>query len=209
MINLRETIEVPRLVDDVFSYVSNFANAAQWDPGVAEATKTSPGRIGVGTVFNLRVRFGGPGGFTAVDGLSLQVASGEVLGLVGESGSGKSVAMLALMGLVDAPGQVLHQKLALSFEFRERTEAEGQGVSGGVDAGDRQRGEGFERQERRSQRSDGNARLGESQDSSRFRSHRHRRAEKHGRSVQNEGNGDVKEGNRIRGRQREQHPELR
>ena len=44
MINLRETIEVPRPLDDVFSYVSNFANAAQWDPGVAESTKTSPGR---------------------------------------------------------------------------------------------------------------------------------------------------------------------
>ena len=58
MIRLRETIEVPRPVDDVFSYVSNFANAAQWDPGVAESTKTSPGRVGVGTVFSLRVRFG-------------------------------------------------------------------------------------------------------------------------------------------------------
>ena len=58
MISLREAIEVPRPVDDVFSYVSNFANAAQWDPGVAESTKTSPGRVGVGTVFSLRVRFG-------------------------------------------------------------------------------------------------------------------------------------------------------
>jgi NAD(P)-dependent dehydrogenase (short-subunit alcohol dehydrogenase family)/carbon monoxide dehydrogenase subunit G len=58
MITLRETIEVPRPVDDVFAYVSNFANAAQWDPGVAESTKTSPGRVGVGTVFSLSVRFG-------------------------------------------------------------------------------------------------------------------------------------------------------
>ena len=58
MINLRETIEVPRPLDDVFSYVSNFGNSAQWDPGVAESTKTSPGRVGVGTEFDLRVRFG-------------------------------------------------------------------------------------------------------------------------------------------------------
>jgi ABC-type dipeptide/oligopeptide/nickel transport system ATPase component len=29
-----------------------------------------------------------------------------VLGLVGESGSGKSVSMMALMGLIDPPGQV-------------------------------------------------------------------------------------------------------
>ena len=52
---------------------------------------------------NLRVSFGG---FTVVDGVDLQVHSGELLGIVGESGSGKSVAMLALMGLIDAPGVV-------------------------------------------------------------------------------------------------------
>ncbi len=54
-------------------------------------------------VRNLRVRFGG---FTAVDGVDLDVAEGELLGIVGESGSGKSVSMLALMGLIDAPGVV-------------------------------------------------------------------------------------------------------
>ena len=52
---------------------------------------------------NLRVRFGG---FIAVDGVDLEVAPGELLGIVGESGSGKSVAMLAVMGLIDAPGVV-------------------------------------------------------------------------------------------------------
>ena len=54
-------------------------------------------------VRNLRVRFGG---FTAVDGVDLEVGPGELLGIVGESGSGKSVAMLAVMGLLDAPGVV-------------------------------------------------------------------------------------------------------
>ena len=58
MIRLRETIEVPRPIDEVFSYVSNFRNAAQWDPGVAESRKTCAGPIGVGTVFELRVSFG-------------------------------------------------------------------------------------------------------------------------------------------------------
>jgi dipeptide transport system ATP-binding protein len=54
-------------------------------------------------VRNLRVRFGA---FTAVDGVDLDVGAGELLGIVGESGSGKSVSMLALMGLIDAPGVV-------------------------------------------------------------------------------------------------------
>ena len=54
-------------------------------------------------VRNLRVTFGG---FTAVDGVDLDVAPGELLGIVGESGSGKSVSMMALLGLIDTPGVV-------------------------------------------------------------------------------------------------------
>ncbi len=58
MIRLRETIEVPRPIDEVFAYTSNFGNAAQWDPGVAASRKDSRGPIGVGSAFRLRVRFG-------------------------------------------------------------------------------------------------------------------------------------------------------
>jgi dipeptide transport system ATP-binding protein len=62
----------------------------------------------------LRVSFGG---FLAVDGVDLSVEPGALLAVVGESGSGKSVSLLALMGLVDAPGVV--QAQALQFDGRE------------------------------------------------------------------------------------------
>ena len=50
----------------------------------------------------------------AVDGVSLKLEEGEVLGVVGESGSGKSVTMLALMGLIPFPGRVRADKLAFN-----------------------------------------------------------------------------------------------
>ncbi|MFB6122406.1 MAG: ABC transporter ATP-binding protein [Haloferacaceae archaeon] len=42
----------------------------------------------------------------AVDGLSYEIERGERLGVVGESGAGKTVASLAVLGLVDAPGRI-------------------------------------------------------------------------------------------------------
>jgi len=58
VIRLQEAIEVARPVEEAFSYASDFSNIAQWDPGVAESRKTSPGAIGVGTTFALLIRFG-------------------------------------------------------------------------------------------------------------------------------------------------------
>jgi dipeptide transport system ATP-binding protein len=47
----------------------------------------------------------------AVEGVSLTLQQGEVLGIVGESGSGKSVTMMAVMGLIGYPGRVRARKL--------------------------------------------------------------------------------------------------
>ena len=58
-------------------------------------------------ITNLSVEFPSHKGVMhAVDGVSLSIEPGEVLGIVGESGSGKSVTMMALMGLVGYPGRV-------------------------------------------------------------------------------------------------------
>ncbi len=71
----------------------------------------------------------------AVDGVSLTLDEGEVLGVVGESGSGKSVTMLALMGLVPYPGRVRADRLSfagrdlLALSDRERRKLTGKDVA--------------------------------------------------------------------------------
>ena len=47
------------------------------------------------------------GVLTAVDGVSFDIAAGEVLGVVGESGAGKSLTGAAVIGLLEPPGQIL------------------------------------------------------------------------------------------------------
>ncbi|MFN4098240.1 MAG: ABC transporter ATP-binding protein [Pararhodobacter sp.] len=58
-------------------------------------------------VRDLRVEFPGRHrSVTALDGVSLQVSAGEILGVVGESGAGKSMTGLAVLGLLEPPGHI-------------------------------------------------------------------------------------------------------
>ena len=71
----------------------------------------------------------------AVEGVSLSLDAGDVLGIVGESGSGKSVTMMALMGLVPYPGRVTASKMRfdghdlLGLSSRERNRLTGKDVA--------------------------------------------------------------------------------
>jgi peptide/nickel transport system ATP-binding protein len=68
-------------------------------------------------VRDLRVSFRSERGLVRVlDGVSFDVAEGEVLGIVGESGSGKTMTVLAVMGLITDPNAVIEG----SIKFRSR-----------------------------------------------------------------------------------------
>ncbi|MBR0670462.1 ABC transporter ATP-binding protein [Roseomonas soli] len=56
---------------------------------------------GLRTVFPTR-----RGPVAAADGVDLDIAAGEALGVVGESGSGKSVTFLSVLGLLRPPGRI-------------------------------------------------------------------------------------------------------
>ena len=49
----------------------------------------------------------------AIDGISFDIAKGEVLGVVGKSGAGKSVTGLAVIGLIDPPGRIAGGEIRL------------------------------------------------------------------------------------------------
>ncbi|WP_431269421.1 ABC transporter ATP-binding protein [Dankookia sp. P2] len=58
-------------------------------------------------VRDLRVEFPTRRGtLTALDGVSFDIAPGEVLGVVGESGAGKSMTGAAIIGLLEPPGRI-------------------------------------------------------------------------------------------------------
>jgi len=50
----------------------------------------------------------------AIDGVSFEIAKGEVLGVVGESGAGKSVTGAAIIGLIEPPGRISGGEILLN-----------------------------------------------------------------------------------------------
>jgi oligopeptide/dipeptide ABC transporter ATP-binding protein len=80
------------------------------------------------SVRDLRVSFFMDEGVVrAVDGLSFDVFPGQVLGIVGESGCGKSVAMRAVLQLVEPPGRIVSGQIL----FRQRASTPGEAASPG------------------------------------------------------------------------------
>jgi peptide/nickel transport system ATP-binding protein len=74
------------------------------------------------SVRDLRTHFFTKAGVVkAVDGVSFDIAPGEIVGLVGESGSGKSITGFSILGLIDPPGRIVSG--SIRFKGEELTTA--------------------------------------------------------------------------------------
>ena len=72
--------------------------------------RPEPAGVSTDAVLDVRdlvIEYQGKMPIRAVDGVSFEVGPGRIVGLVGESGSGKSTLVMALLGLLRAPGRVL------------------------------------------------------------------------------------------------------
>ena len=58
--------------------------------------------------------FTAKGEVPAVDGISIRVPAGKIIGIVGESGCGKSMTAMSVMGLLRYPGKVVDGTVALN-----------------------------------------------------------------------------------------------
>lgn len=68
-------------------------------------------------VQNLVVEFPGRSGtLRALDDVSFEISTGEILGVVGESGAGKSLTGASIIGLLEAPGRVAGGQILLEGE---------------------------------------------------------------------------------------------
>ena len=77
------------------------------------------------SVRDLRVEFPTRRGvLTALDGISFDIAAGEVLGMVGESGAGKSLTGAAIIGLLEPPGRIAGGEIRLRGERIDNLPAE-------------------------------------------------------------------------------------
>jgi carbon monoxide dehydrogenase subunit G len=96
---LKEQIETPLTRDEAFAFVADFANAADWDPGVATAERLNPGPLSIGARYRLGVRMGG-----RVASMEYEITEFEPARRVVLTGSGSGVEAVDDIRFEDMPG---------------------------------------------------------------------------------------------------------
>jgi len=97
-------------------------DAKPGEPGSVSASREGKALL---AVRDLRVEFNTRRGtLVAVDGVSFDIAPGEVLGVVGESGAGKSLTGSAIIGLLEPPGRIAAGEILLEGSRIDRLPAE-------------------------------------------------------------------------------------
>ena len=99
MTTLNEHIETPLPLDEAFAFVADFANAKDWDPGVATSERLDPGPVAVGARYRLGVRMGG-----GVASMEYRVTALEPLRRVVLAGEGSGVSAVDDIRFEATPG---------------------------------------------------------------------------------------------------------
>jgi hypothetical protein len=58
MPRIHETLQTSLSVEDAYTFIADFANTAQWDPGTLSSVRLDEGPVGVGARYRLQVRMG-------------------------------------------------------------------------------------------------------------------------------------------------------
>jgi carbon monoxide dehydrogenase subunit G len=119
VIQLEESIEVARPADAVYAVLATVERYPDWLPGVTAAEQTSPGPVGEGTTF--RLRLAGPGGPLEANGVVVAADPGRSLALRGEASQGRVEGELELEPVDGGTRITVGMEVALSgmYAFAE------------------------------------------------------------------------------------------
>jgi oligopeptide/dipeptide ABC transporter ATP-binding protein len=86
------------------------------------------------SVRNLKTYFNlDEGTVKAVDGVSFEVNSGQVVGIVGESGCGKSVTIKSVLRIVEKPGEIVEGEILFRHDTTKNRSQNGSSGNGMID----------------------------------------------------------------------------
>ena len=93
-VRYRREIEVASPADVTFAYLSDFANTAEWDPGIAEARRQTPAPTAVGSRFEVIALFRGRR--QRFEYVVTELAEGSRIALRGEGNKAHSVDVISV-----------------------------------------------------------------------------------------------------------------